>query len=234
MQLLRRLDAALTKRRLSSTARAVRDERLTYLSPAKLLRLEQAMAKAKDVPGDFLEFGVALGGGSILIATVAKATGHSFAGFDVFATIPPPTSDKDDKKSKERYAIIAEGKSKGIGGDQYYGYRTDLYNDVVGAFGRHGLSVDGTAIRLVKGLFEETWPNHASQQIAFAHLDCDWYDPVKYCLDAVAERLSPGGRIVLDDYNAWGGCRTATDEFISSRSDFRFEGGANPILVKRS
>jgi asparagine synthase (glutamine-hydrolysing) len=86
----------------------------------------------------------------------------------------------------------------------------------------------------VKGLFEDTWPSHAPKQIAFAHLDCDWYDPVKYCLDAVAERLSPGGRIVLDDYNAWGGCRTATDEFISVRSDFRFEGGANPILVKRS
>lgn len=233
MQLLRRLNNAITKRRLSPHARAVREERLTYLSPAKLLRLEQVMERIKSVPGDFLEFGVALGGGSIVIATAAKATGHSFTGFDVFATIPPPTSDKDDAKSKERYAVIAAGKSKGLGGDEYYGYRSDLYGDVVRAFERHGLSVDGAEIRLVKGLFEETWPDNAPRQVAFAHVDCDWYDPVKYCLDVVAERLSPGGVIVLDDYNAWGGCRTATDEFTSARSDFRFEAGPNPFLVKK-
>ena len=38
--------------------------------------------------------------------------------------------------------------------------------------------------------------------------------------------------IVLDDYNAWSGCRAATDEFMSARSDFRFDPGPNPILVK--
>jgi O-methyltransferase len=234
MQLLRRLDTAITKRRLSATARAVQQERLTYLAPAKLLRLEQALDRTKNVPGDFLEFGVALGGGSIVIAKAAKATGHAFAGFDVFATIPPPTSDKDDEESKRRYEVIAAGKSKGIGGDEYYGYRSDLYGDVIRAFERHGLAVDGTSIRLVKGLFEDTWPGNAPQQIAFAHLDCDWYDPVKYCLDVVAERLSPGGVIVLDDYNAWGGCRTATDEFKAARSDFVFESGPNPLLIKKA
>ena len=38
---------------------------------------------------------------------------------------------------------------------------------------------------LHKGLFEDTWPMVATKihQIALAHVDCDWYDPVKYCLE---------------------------------------------------
>jgi O-methyltransferase len=231
---LQRLKTAIAVRRLSPVARAVRAERLTYLVPDKLLWLEQAMRRLQSnkVPGDFLEFGVALGGGSIVIATEAKAQGRHFAGFDVFATIPAPTSEKDDEKSKARYAVIAEGKSKGIGGDAYYGYRPDLYGDVVRSFEAHGLSVDDDKIRLVKGLFDQTWPSNASERIAFAHLDCDWYDPVKYCLAAVADRLSAGGLIMLDDYYAYGGCRTATDEFRAERRDFRFENGPSPILCK--
>jgi hypothetical protein len=51
----------------------------------------------------------------------------------------------------------------------------------------------------VKGLFDQTWPSSASERIAFAHLDCDWYDPVRYCLGAVADRLSPGGVMMLDE-----------------------------------
>jgi asparagine synthase (glutamine-hydrolysing) len=231
---LQRFKTAIAVRRLSPVARAVRTERLTYLVPEKLLFLEQAMRRAQSdkVPGDFLEFGVALGGGSIVIATEAKAQGRRFAGFDVFATIPAPTSEKDDEKSKARYAIIAEGKSKGIGGDKYYGYRPDLYGDVVRSFKAHGLVVDDDKIRLVKGLFDQTWPSSASERIAFAHLDCDWYDPVRYCLGAVADRLSTGGVMMLDDYYAYGGCRTATDEFRAERRDFRFENGPSPILRK--
>ena len=68
--------------------------------------------------------------------------------------------------------------------------------------------------------------------MAFVHIDCDWYDPVKYCLHAIAHVLSPGGLVVIDDYHAYEGCRTAVDEFIASRSDFRFEPGPNPILRK--
>jgi asparagine synthase (glutamine-hydrolysing) len=220
--------------RLGKTASRVRQERLTYLTPQKLLRIEQALRRVKDgqVAGDFLEFGVALGGGSIVIATEARAQGRNFAGFDVFAMIPPPTSAKDDAKSKERYAVIAQGKSKGIGGDEYYGYRSDLYSDVVASFKRHGIPVDGEQIALWKGLFEETWPKRHPGPIAFAHIDCDWYDPVKFCLESAAAHLQPGGILMLDDYHDYGGCRTATEEFRAAHAEFIFEDGPNPALVR--
>ncbi len=194
---------------LSIDARRVRAENLTYLEPRKLRRLEKALRGSLRATksGDVLEFGVALGGSAVLLAKRARAAGRRFGGFDVFGMIPPPTSDKDDAKSKERYQTIASGHSIGIGGAQYYGYRSDLFQEVCQTFDRYGVPADGVEISLVKGLFEETWPTHTVDSIAFAHIDCDWYDPVKFCLEAVADKLVHGGAIVLDDYNDYGGCR---------------------------
>ncbi len=147
--------------------------------------------------------------------------------------IPPPTSNKDDTRSKQRYETIASGGSSGIDGDDYYGYRQDLYGDVCRSLARHGLAVNGTTIRLHKGLFEDTIPVTPLGVVSLAHIDCDWYDPVVYCLAAIADRISPGGVIVIDDYHDYAGCRTAIDEFVASRPDFRFESGEN-VLLRRT
>ena len=208
---------------------------LTYLSLKKLARIEAEMARLGTlaVAGDFLEFGVALGGSGIVIARKARMGQRGFAGFDVFAMIPPPTSQKDDEKSRERYSVISSGKAKGLAGETYYGYVDDLYAQVCQSFAKYGVAVDGGEVALVKGLFEETWPNRPPRPIALAHIDCDWYDPVKYCLNAVADRLSPGGAIVLDDYHDYGGCKQATEEFLAERPDFDRVEGENLILRRR-
>jgi asparagine synthase (glutamine-hydrolysing) len=220
---------------LSDTARSVRRDRLTYLSPRKLRRLETALGEVlqRNVPGDIMEFGIALGGSAIVLAKAATRYGRSFHGFDVFGMIPPPTSEKDDGKSRERYQTILKGESRGLGGDQYYGYRDNLYQDVCRSFDKYGLSVDDSAVHLHKGLFRDTLPAVTWSAIAFAHIDCDWYDPVAYCLANVADRLSPRGVILLDDYHDYGGCRTATNEFMRIRPDFSFENGEN-VIVRRT
>jgi O-methyltransferase len=219
--------------RLSRTARAVRRERLTYLRSEPLYRLERALDRImrENVPGDFLEFGVALGGSGIVIAKHLDE-GRSFHGFDVFGLIPPPDSDKDGAVALQRYSVIASGSSEGIKGDVYYGYRHDLLAEVTGSFQRHGVAIDGHRISLHKGRFEDTWPAYASRQVAFAHIDCDWYSPVRFCLASVSERLSPGGVMILDDYHAFDGCRTATDEFLAEHRDFVMDDGPNVILRK--
>ena len=225
---LRRLARRLLGLGLSADARAVSNAGLTYLSPAKLRRIEQALQAAQSVPGDFLEFGVALGGSAILIAR--RAEGRRFHGFDVFAMIPEPTSDKDDDKSRRRYEIIKSGESRGLDGDTYYGYRPDLFDQVKASFARHGVPVDDDRVILHKGLFEDTVPGAGLEAVAFAHIDCDWYDPVRYCLAAIADKMSVGGAIVIDDYHDYGGCRTAVDEFLAEQPDFSFEDEPNPIL----
>ena len=227
----RRLRYRLASHKLSGLSRAVSEEGLTYLSPAKISRMEGALDSVQDVAGDFAEFGVALGGSAILIAS--QVGERNFHGFDVFGMIPEPASEKDDQKSKSRYETIRSGSSRGIDGQQYYGYRDELFSEVKDSFLRHGLQVGSDGIHLHKGLFEETLPEVQIESLAFVHIDCDWYDPVAFCLREVARKMRPGGVILIDDYHDYGGCRTAVEEFLSSNPDYLFEDGANPILRRK-
>jgi asparagine synthase (glutamine-hydrolysing) len=200
---------------LSSAGRSVIDERLTYLGPTGLLTLERC---ARDVirdrvPGDFLEAGVALGGSAVVLAGAMDGD-RRFDGFDVFGMIPPPSED-DPPEVHERYQTISEGRSAGIRGDTYYGYIDDLYERVVTTFQRYGQPVDGERVSLHRGLFEDTL--HPQRPVALAHVDCDWHEPVKLCLERIWPALSPGGVIVFDDYNTYGGCATAVDTFLAAQ-----------------
>lgn len=221
---------------LDKTARSVLRDRLTYLAPQRFFNIQQELRriKANEVPGDFIEFGIALGGSSIFLAKHLDDK-RSFHGFDVFGMIPAPSSEKDDVHSKARYEVIKSGHSKGLGNNLYYGYRDNLFEEVCQQFAAYGIAVNGGSVALHKGLFEETWPA-ASQRIdriAFAHVDCDWYDPVRYCLLAVADKIVSGGAIIVDDYNDYGGCRTATDEFLSERQEFRKEKNFGNLVIRK-
>ncbi len=202
---------------------AVRDRRCTYLSQARLESLiEQATrVKARGVSGNFAEFGIGLGGSGICI-TAQLDGARQYWGFDVFGMIPPP-SDSDGDAARKRYEVIASGQSKGIGDDQYYGYVPDLYDKVAGSFAEFGLPVDGRTINLVPGLFGETLPHHLDFPVAFAHVDCDWYDHVQFCLNALKDRVPRYGVIVVDDYNDWPGCRQAVDEFLAENGNMVLE-----------
>jgi len=232
-KLVDRMRAKWRQARVSATSRAVREENLTYLSLTKLRNIEQALRRIDSdaVQGDCLEAGVALGGSAIVIAE-RMGRERRFAGYDVFGMIPAPTED-DDAVSHERYAVIAEGSSRGIGGDTYYGYRDDLYAEVVAAFERHGMEVDGERIALHRGLFEDTLHFEPGQRVAFAHLDCDWHDPVELCLERIYAVLSPGGYVISDDYHAYGGCRRAVDDFLAAHPDVRVVVDDESLVMRR-
>jgi O-methyltransferase len=217
---------------ISPISRRIKDARLTYLTDEKLVRIEKAVADTSrsGIQGCFVECGVALGGSGIIIATLMPE-GRAFHGYDVFGMIPPPTSEKDDEKSRARYETIRTGQSRGIGGDPYYGYVEDLYERVIGNFARFGQPVDGRRVTLYKGFFQDTL--HPPTEIAFAHIDCDWYDPVKLCLDRIVPRLSDGAHVVLDDYNDYGGCRRAVDEFLESGPDVEVIARAPNFVFRR-
>ena len=209
------------RRMVSRVSREVRDRGLTYLSLAKLRRLERCAraVEAGGIPGGFLEAGVALGGSAALLASLLPPSAR-FDGYDVFGLIPP-TGDRDDAKSHERYAEIAAGGSRGIGGDEYYGYLDDLYERVCETLASFGTPVDGKRVALHRGLFEDTLHFAEGQRIALVHLDCDWYDSVRICLERTYPALSRGGFIVSDDYYTYGGCRDAVDEFLALHDDLQ-------------
>ena len=151
--------------------------------------------------------------------------------YDVFEMIPPPTfQDGDDVQ--ERYEVIRAGSSKGIGGDKYYGYEENLYDKVLANLRKFGISEEQNAVSLIKGRLQETM--HLKEPVAFAHIDIDWYESVKTCLERIAPMLILGGSIIIDDYFDWSGCRKATDEHFEDRLDqFNMDGSAGSMKITR-
>jgi asparagine synthase (glutamine-hydrolysing) len=191
---------------------SIRKKKLTYLSNRKLASLTTTCHLIEDfqLPGIFLEAGCALGGSSILMASLKTVDRPLFI-YDVFGMIPPPTIE-DTKDVHDRYRTIVEGKSQGLEGDKYYGYEENLYEVVQSNLRKFGINSENENVSLVKGLVQETMK--IDQPVAFAHIDVDWYEPVMTCLDRIFPNLVTGGSIILDDYYDWGGCRKATDEYL--------------------
>jgi Macrocin-O-methyltransferase (TylF) len=212
------------------TIARARAEHLTFLKPEHLRSLAAAVLdiERRRLPGLIVEAGTARGGSAIVMAA-AKAPERPMKVYDVFGMIPPP-SEHDGPDVHERYATIATGAAKGIGGDTYYGYRDDLFDEVTESFRRLGVAIGEHHVELVRGLFEDTID--LDEPVAFAHLDGDWYESTMTCLERIAPLLVAGGRIVLDDYYAWSGCRAAVDEYFADRDAFRLEQRAKLHVVR--
>jgi O-methyltransferase len=184
------------------------------------------------VRGDLAEFGIALGGSAICVASKLTA-GQKFYGFDNFDLIPSPEP-IDGELPNSRYEVIKSGQSSGIAGDLYYGYEKYRLALVTLNFAEFGLPVDDNRIFLIKGLFEDILPNALQGPIAFAHVDCDWYAPVKLCLESLHPWLSSGSTVFVDDYKHWDGCTKATNEFCAAHADVSLAiGPGHAVLTKR-
>ena len=195
----------------------VRELNLTYLNYPKLLSIIKSIKEIqrKKVKGIFLEAGVALGGSLVLIAAYSK--NQKIKGYDTFGLIPPPTKD-DPQKSFERYKVIASGKSKGINGQIYYGYREDLISFVSSKIENLTKKNAFNRTELIKGKIQETMK--INEKVAFAHIDVDWYESVKYCIENIWPKLNKGGILILDDYFFYEGCKKAVDKYFDKRNDY--------------
>lgn len=82
-------------------------------------------------------------------------------------------------------------------------------------------------VDLVQGDIRVTIPEflerRAATRIALLHLDLDVYEPTKFALDALWDRVVPGGLVVLDDYNAVEGATEAVDEFARAHKIGKIE-----------
>jgi len=217
----------------SDVIRRIRGRNLTYLSETKLRSLADTCRRieAARLHGIFLEAGCALGGSAILIASL-KSPDRRLNVYDVFGMIPPPTAD-DPPDVHERYRTIAEGTSRGIGdGDRYYGYVENLDAVVVDNLRAFGIDPQKDHVALIKGPLRETLV--VTEPVAFAHVDVDWHDSVKTCLERISPRLVVGGSIVVDDYGFWGGCTKATDAFLETAiGEFHADGSAGSLTLTK-
>jgi hypothetical protein len=155
---------------------------------------------AHAVAGDIVECGTARGGSAALLGLAMRQSTRvrTLWLFDTFEGMPPPTSADPD------YDIAAT----------YTGRCRGDVDEVRALFDRLGILANS---RFVKGRFEETVPRAEVRAIAVLHVDGDWYESVKVCLDHLYDRVTPGGIIQIDDYGHWEGARKAVDEFMAGR-----------------
>lgn len=192
----------------------IRSNSLTYCGKPKLENLRDAALRLRreGVQGQFIECGVALGGSAILLARL-KAPATGLALYDVFSMIPAP-GPQDGEDAHKRYAEIKAGSSAGLGGNTYYGYVDNLIDQVRRNLAEFDIVPARDGVVLVQGLFEDTL--HPEGPVALAHIDCDWYEPVRTCIDRILPKLVPGGILVFDDYSSYSGCTRAVDEMLAA------------------
>ncbi len=214
------------------TIEYLRAKGLTYCGrPGKLETIQSlaAYVERESVPGIFIEAGVAMGGSASIIAKV-KRPGRELRLYDVFELLPPP-SIRDGAKAREVYDLLRRGKLSNAVDGTYLAHVEDLL-----AFARQtmrdtGIEIDQANVLFVKGPFKDTL--RLDCPVAFAHIDCDWYDSVKLCIERIADRMSPQGIFLFDDYNSFAGCREAVDSWLARDSRFRIVHSGWTVAVQR-
>ena len=69
---------------------------------------------------------------------------------------------------------------------------------VQGNFRRYNLL--DNQVRFLKGWFKDTLPAAPIERLAVLRLDGDMYESTIQALDALYDKLSPGGFVIIDDY----------------------------------
>lgn len=159
-----------------------------------------------DIPGNFVECGVAAGGSTALLAYVIKKyskRSRTLYAFDSFEGMPEPTD---------------EDRHKGVSADETgWGTGTCAAPEESVKEICKKLDVSGI-VKTVKGYFQDTLPEMKNKigNIAFLHMDGDWYESTKSILDNIYDNVVNNGVIQTDDYGHWDGCKKALHEFEAS------------------
>ncbi len=166
------------------------------------LAVAQYHLESHDLPaGCYVECGTWAGGLSFSMMQLLEGIAE-WHFFDSFEGLPEPGA-LDGNQAKQGSAI-------------WHNNNTADY----AAFMRGLSEIDarGARVEVHRGWFEQTTPHFESDHpISVLRLDGDWYASTMTCLEALFDKVSPGGLIIIDDYDDWVGCRRAVHDFLSER-----------------
>lgn len=206
-------------------------QNFTRVPEARLIFAFEMVTRANQdrVEGDIVEAGVYRGGASMAMALAQRRFGTSrrLWLYDTFEGLPPPNSPKDDTRAKVLYSRIANSslpaveltKMGAVQGKWNYASLPEVRSNMLST------GYPPEQLRFIQGKVEDTLQNAVNlpDKIAVLRLDTDWYESTKAELDVLFRRLQPGGLLFIDDYCAWQGSRTATDEFFQTESRDHFQ-----------
>ncbi len=156
------------------------------------------------IPGDFIETGVWRGGACIMMRAVLKAYNVSDRTVwlaDSFEGLPPPNVEcfpADEGEVFHEYEELAVSLEEVKRNFEKY----DLLDEHV---------------KFLKGWFKETLPSAPIDRLALLRLDGDLYESTIQSLDALYDKVSVGGYVIVDDYHVVKGCKQAIHDFFLKR-----------------
>lgn len=162
------------------------------------------------VPGDIVECGVFKGVGAMywakLLAIYAPGSRKRVIGFDTFSEFANSMLDYEREAAE---GFTSEASFVGIDPSEIVSKAT-------------AAGLDGR-LELIVGDVAETALTYAQDnkgfRVSLLHLDLDTYSGTKAVLEALYDRVTPGGIIVCDEYGSpeWGES-DAIDEFLKDRN----------------
>lgn len=156
----------------------------------------------RGIPGDLIETGVWRGGSVIFMRAVLEAYGEVTRNVwvaDSFQGLPRPDP-------------TAYPADEGMDWS-HVDYLAVSLETVKSNFARYGLLDD--RVRFLPGWFRDTLPTAPIERLAVLRLDGDLYESTMVALRALYPKLSPGGYVIIDDYEIES-CRRAVDDFRRS------------------
>jgi hypothetical protein len=194
----------------------------TMVPQAHMLYLQSLIDQLNmsKIPGDFIECGVWKGGCVMWMLECQKRhnMNRNVFLYDTFAGMTYPGSEKDDPQAKKIWIETQENKYH-RDYDKWHGQNKWAYCPLEDV--RRNISsvgYDSTKVKYIVGDVCETLnkPANIPNQIAILRLDTDWYQSTKKELDVLFSHVVKNGYVIIDDYYAWKGSKTATDEFFKS------------------
>jgi O-methyltransferase len=158
---------------------------------------------SENIPGDFLEAGTWKGGGCILMRAlleVCDVTDRIVWVADSFVGVPPATLAQDAGLALSSNDI------------DYIAVSLDRVQRL---FQRYGLLDE--QVRFLQGWFKDTLESAPVEKLSLLRVDGDLYESTRDALVGMYDRVSPGGFVIIDDYNDIPACKLAVDEFRQQR-----------------
>lgn len=190
------------------------------------------------IPGAVVECGVWRGGASMLMLLgllAERDTSRELWLYDTFGGMTPPSEHDVLLVSGARADALLESSHKEAQNpDEWTVWCVADQADVMEGIAQTQYPMSN--VHPVAGPVEVTLLEQVPEIIAIARLDTDWYESTKVELEVLFDRISPGGVLIIDDYDDWAGARQAVDEFFESRAiiPFLVRAGYGRVYVKPS
>lgn len=180
-----------------------------YGSTKSLVQLAELSALCREIPGDFVECGIAMGSG---IACMKRACPNKLVwGYDSFQGIQL-AGPKDSEQPGIGGPITHDTSGNLLVSSGITVHSREQVNDIL--FNQLEFKEDDFI--LVEGWIQETLPKFKPKKIALLRLDMDLYDPTLFALEQLYPRLSKGGVLLIDDYGSCSGVAKACFDYFGT------------------